>query len=225
MERHQGHLGERLGRAARPGRGRSTSQQDELNLRRRLPEAGHRVRGLYPRALFRARPQAAPDGGAPLGRGSPAPPAWRARLQEALRGLQGGGRTYRGAHGDTGQDGQGLDVGLGDRGPQCDPPDQEDDLRADDEAARHPASDRGDPRLGLRGQASPLSPPRPGNAGVRVHAPAQAAAGWEPAGAHRASQPDPGSQPVRLRGVLRRLGQGTGLHDHGLRQAPAQSDP
>ena len=59
LERHQGHLGSGVGRAARPRRRRRARQQDEHDRRRRVPEVRGRVRRVHPRALLRSRPAAA----------------------------------------------------------------------------------------------------------------------------------------------------------------------
>ena len=65
LERDQGDLGPRVGRAARPRRRRRARQQDEQHRRRRVPEVRGRERRLHPGALLRARPAAAPHGRAP----------------------------------------------------------------------------------------------------------------------------------------------------------------
>ena len=55
LERHQGHLGPRVGRAARPRRRRRAGQPDEQDARRRVPDLLDRGRRLQPRALLRRR--------------------------------------------------------------------------------------------------------------------------------------------------------------------------
>ena len=62
LERHQGDLGPRVGRAARTRRRRRTRQPDEQHARRRVPDLLGRGRRLQPRALLRRRPAAAEDG-------------------------------------------------------------------------------------------------------------------------------------------------------------------
>ena len=62
LERHQGGLGPRVGRAARPRRRRRPGQPDEHHPRRRVPDLLGRGRRLHPRALLRRRPAAAQDG-------------------------------------------------------------------------------------------------------------------------------------------------------------------
>ncbi len=74
LERHQGHLGLGLGRAAGPRRRRRAAAQDEHHRRRRVPALRGRVGRLHPRALLRARPAAAGAGRAPERR-RPAQPA------------------------------------------------------------------------------------------------------------------------------------------------------
>ena len=58
LERHQGHLGPRVGRPARPRRRRRARPADERDARRRVPEVLGRRRRLHPRALLRAGPAA-----------------------------------------------------------------------------------------------------------------------------------------------------------------------
>ena len=58
LERHQGHLGPRVGRAPRARRRRRARPADERDARRRVPEVLGRRRRLHPRALLRARPAA-----------------------------------------------------------------------------------------------------------------------------------------------------------------------
>ena len=56
LERDQGGLGPRVGRAARPGRRRRAGREDELHARRRVPEdVGLDQRRVRPGALLRAR--------------------------------------------------------------------------------------------------------------------------------------------------------------------------
>ena len=59
LERHQGHLGLEVGRAAGPRRRRRAAQQDEHHRRRRVPALRRRVGRLHPRPLLRPRPAAA----------------------------------------------------------------------------------------------------------------------------------------------------------------------
>ena len=53
LERHQGHLGPRLGPAAGPGHRRRARQQDEHHAGRAVPDLQRGVRRLHPRALLR----------------------------------------------------------------------------------------------------------------------------------------------------------------------------
>ena len=62
LERHQGRLGPRVGRAARPRRRRRPRQPDEHHARRPVPDLLDRGRRLHPRPLLRQRPAAAQDG-------------------------------------------------------------------------------------------------------------------------------------------------------------------
>ena len=62
----QGHLGQQVGRAARPGHRRRAAQQDEHHRRRRVPEVHRRVGRLHPGTLLRPRPPPAQAGRAPL---------------------------------------------------------------------------------------------------------------------------------------------------------------
>ena len=65
LERDQGRLGPRVGRAARARRRRRAGREDERDARRRVPEVLGVERRLRPRALLRPRPAAAPDRRAP----------------------------------------------------------------------------------------------------------------------------------------------------------------
>ena len=55
LERHQGHLGARVGRAPGARRRRRPRPADERHARRRVPEVQRRRRRVHPRALLRAR--------------------------------------------------------------------------------------------------------------------------------------------------------------------------
>ncbi len=92
LERHQGDLGLALGRAVGQGRRRRPARPHEHDARRRVPEAGRRVRRLHPRALLRPRPPPAQDGRGPERRRAGLAPPRRARLPQALRRLQAGHR-------------------------------------------------------------------------------------------------------------------------------------
>ena len=89
LERHQGHLGPRVGHPAQRRQGPRARQPDEHHARRRLPDVQGRRRRVHPRALLRPRPahQAArreDDRRRDLGA-----QARRARLPQDLRRLQG----------------------------------------------------------------------------------------------------------------------------------------
>ena len=160
LERHQGHLGLQVGRAARPRHRRRAAQPDEHHRRRRVPEVRGVGRRVHPRPLLRPRPAAAQDRRAPHRRRDPRAAPRRPRLPQALRRVQGRGRARGRADGDPRQDDQGLDARPRDRGAQRHAPDQEDDQGA---AARHPrhAVPAGrDPRDGARREAAAVLPAR-----------------------------------------------------------------
>ena len=96
LERHQGHLGLEVGRAARQGQGRRAAQQDEHHRRRRVPA----LRASRP-APTSATTSSAPTRGcaqmvaAPHRRRPAQPAPRRPRLPQALRRLQGGHREPR----------------------------------------------------------------------------------------------------------------------------------
>ena len=148
LERHQGHLGLEVGRAAGPGQGRRAAQPDEHDRRRRVPALLGRVRRVHPRQLLRPRPAPAGDGRPPHRRRAAQPAPRRPRLPQAVRRLQGGDGEprQRVADGDPGQDDQGLDARRGLRGPQRHPPDQEDDQGPARRPARPAVPARRDPR-------------------------------------------------------------------------------
>ena len=110
LERHQGHLGLEVGRAARPRRRRRPAPQDEHDGRRRVPAVRGRERRLHPRALLRPRSPAAQAGRPPERRRAADAASGRARLPQALRRLQDGDRAGGRAHGHPGQDDQGVDA-------------------------------------------------------------------------------------------------------------------
>ncbi len=85
LERHQGRLGPRVGRPARPRRRRRAGQPDELRAGRPVPDLLGRVRRLHPRALLRRRRPAAQDGRAPHRPRHRAAAARRSRLPQGLR--------------------------------------------------------------------------------------------------------------------------------------------
>ena len=222
VERHQGHLGLALGRAAGPRRRRRAAEQDEHHRRRRVPEVRHRVRGLHPRALLRPRPPAAQAGRAPDRRRAADPAPGRARLPQALRRLQAGHRAAGRADRDPGQDHQGLDPGARDRGPQRHPPDQEDDQGAAPRPAGPALPGRRDPRRGAGGARAALLPATGGLGRPRVPdgPPEDPGRLAPPAG----GPPGPGdaARSQGLRRSHRRFGQAGGLDHHGLRPAAAQ---
>ena len=95
LERHQGDLGQRVGRAAREGSRRPARQAHGRGRRRRVPEVRRRVRRLRPQALLGRPSEAARDGQAPLRRAAEEADARRPRPGQGLRGLQGRRRAHR----------------------------------------------------------------------------------------------------------------------------------
>ena len=87
VERHQGGLGQPMGRPARTRHRRRAAQPDEHHRRRRVPALRHRGRQRHPRALLRPRSPAAGHGRAPQRRRPPQAPPRRPRLPQALRRL------------------------------------------------------------------------------------------------------------------------------------------
>ena len=124
LERDQGDLGPRVGRAARARRRRRPGQPDEQHARRRVPDLLGRGRRLQPRALLRRRPAAAQDGRAHDRPADREAAARRPRLPQGVRRLRGRHQARRPADRDPGAHHQGLD----DRGPggqERHPPDEE----------------------------------------------------------------------------------------------------
>ena len=152
LERHQGHLGLEVGRAARPRRRRRAARQDEHHRRRRVPALRRRV----------AAPTSASTSSGP----TPACASMVEHLSDdELRDLPRGGHDYRKLYaaykaateqtgapdGHPGQDDQGLDARRRRRGPQRHPPDQEDDHRRSCATLRERLYlARRDPRRGAR---------------------------------------------------------------------------
>ena len=124
LERHQGRLGPRVGRPARPRRRRRAGQQDEQHPRRPVPDLLGRDRRLHPRALLRRRPAAAQDGRAHVRRADREAAARRPRLPQGVRRVRGRDQARRPADGDPGPDHQGLDDRRP-RGQERHPPDEE----------------------------------------------------------------------------------------------------
>ena len=78
LERHQGRLGSRVGRAVGPRRRWPPRPADERDAGWRVPEVLRCGRRLHPRALLRARSATPQDGGAPVRRRPGKAPARRA---------------------------------------------------------------------------------------------------------------------------------------------------
>ena len=92
LERHQGHLGQRLGRAAGQGHHRAAAAADGGVRRRPVPGLQVQERGLCPRALLRRLPRAARAGRRHERRGDLEPQPRRPRPGQGVRRLRGGGR-------------------------------------------------------------------------------------------------------------------------------------
>ena len=90
LERDQGDLGPRVGRAAARRPGRRPDQPDEHHPGRGLPDLQGQRRRVRPRALLRPRPADQGAGQADVGRRHLEPQARRARLPQGVRGLRGG---------------------------------------------------------------------------------------------------------------------------------------
>ena len=189
LERDQGRLGPRVGRAPRARRRRHARREDEHDGRRRVPEdVGVDDRRLRPGALLRARPAPAQDGRAPVRRPAAQAPPRRPRLPQGLRRLPRGDRVHGRADGDPRQDGQGLDPRRRRRGPQHHPPGEE-AVRGRAAGVPRPAR-AADPRREAQGRA--VLPSRPGLGRGPVHAPASR-------GARRARCHAASSAPSRCR--------------------------
>ena len=222
LERDQGHLGTRVGSAAREGRRRRARQPDEHHPGRPVPDLLGGDRGLHPRALLRRRRAAAPHGGAPVRR-RPAPTApRRARLPQDLLRVQGGPRARRPADGHPRQDGQGLDARAGVRGPQRDPPDEEADEGRPQDAAG-PALPR-HRRPGARGRPAAVLPPGPDSGRDPVHAGPAPRPGRLPALSRRPRQAADAAGRVGVRRHGQGLGQAAGRDDDGVRPAAQGPD-
>ena len=182
LERDQGHLGPRLGPAARQGHRRRAGQQDEHHAGRPVPDLQRGVGRVHQGELLRQRSPAARHGGAPVRRRAARPVPRRARLPQGVRGVQGGPRAHRPAHGHPGAHDQGLDAGQGLRGPQRHAPDEE-AHRGRAEGVQGPALPA-DPGFGPGGGAAAVLPPGRGLRRDPVHARA--------AGRPRRGAPPPG---------------------------------
>ena len=171
LERHQGDLGPRVGRAARPRRRRRAGQPDEQDARRRVPDLLGRGRRLQPRALLRGGPAAAQDGRAHERPADREAAARRPRLPQGLRRLRRRLEAHRPADGDPGAHHQGLDD-RGPRGQERHPPDEEAQAAGPAEVPRPalPADERPRHRGGLRGDRHrAVLPPGRGLPRDRVH--------------------------------------------------------
>ena len=98
LERHQGDLGPRVGRAARARHRGRPGQPHERHPGRRLPDLQGRERRLRARELLRPRPAGRRNGQGLHRRPAVGPQARRARLPQGVRGVQGRGRAQGPAH-------------------------------------------------------------------------------------------------------------------------------
>ena len=225
LERHQGHLGPRVGRPARQGRRRRPGQPDEHHARRPVPDLLHRGRRLHPRRLLRRRPAPAQDGRAHERLADREAAARWPRLPQGVRRVRRRDQARRPADGDPGPHHQGLDDRRP-RGQERHPPDEEADPRGPQEVPRPalPPDQRPRPRGVLReDRRGAVLPPRQGLPRDRVHDGAPQAArrlGPAPRGARQLAQ------APRRRGLLRAqagLGQEQDRHHDGRRPAAART--
>ena len=125
LERPQGHLGQRVGCAAREGPRRPARQADGRGRRRRVSEVRRRIGRLRPAAFLGRRPAAARDGQAPVGRAAEEADARRTRSDQGLRGVQGRRRAHRTADRHPRPHDQGLRHRRSGRGQEHHPPAEE----------------------------------------------------------------------------------------------------
>ena len=111
LERHQGHLGARVGRAPGTRRRRAARPADERDPRRRVPEVQRGRWRLHPRALLRAGPAATQARRAPDRRRPREAAPGRPRLPQGLRRVQGRDRVPGRTDRHPRQDREGLDPG------------------------------------------------------------------------------------------------------------------
>ena len=220
LERHQGDLGPRVGRAAGRRPRRRPGQPDEPDAGRRLPDLQGRGRRLRPRALLRPRPAHPQARRGHERQGDLGPLPRRPRLPQGLRGVQGGPGAQGPADGHPRQDHQGLDAGQPLRGPQLHAPDEEADRRGPGRVPR-PALPATSPTRRWTRPCRPTTSRSRGSDELRVHARAAPAARWRrpaPAVGVQAAQ-GPGRQGARH--PQEGVGQAGGGDDDGVRP-PAQ---
>ena len=127
LERHQGGLGQRLGRAARQGQERPAAAAHGRVRRRRVPGLQEQERRLRARAFLRQVRSAEGAGRRHERRRDLGPDARRPRPGEGLRRLRRRRQAHRPADPDPAQDRQGLRHGRIGRRPDDRAPGQEDD--------------------------------------------------------------------------------------------------
>ena len=223
LERHQGHLGPRVGRPARQGRRRRAGQPDEPHPGRRVPDLLRRGRRLHPRALLRPRQPAAEDGRAPDRPRHRAAAARRSRLPQGVRRVPGRRQARRPADRDPGPHREGLDD-RGAGGQERHPPDEEAE-RPDAEGVPRPARAadlrQGDRRRLRRRRVRAVLPPGRGQrrAGVPPRAPPRARRRRT-----HAPRPAGGDHAARREDVRRAAGRvrQAGHRDHDGVRPPAQ---
>ena len=179
---------------------------------------------LRARELLRPRPARARARQGPHRRPDLEPQARRPRLPQGVRGVQGGHRAQGPAHRHPGEDDQGLRPRTELRGPQRDPPDEEDDARQPQDVPRRDAHP--DHRRAARGEPVPaavLPPRRPGR-GDPVPARASSRARRLPARAPHEPHRDHAARRLGLRDREEGLRHAGDRHDHGVRAAAEGPD-
>ena len=126
LERHQVHLGQRLGPPAGEGRRRAPREPHARDGGRPVPEVQHGVGRVYTEQVLRHPPRSQEDGGAPVRFPAAASAAGRTRSPEGVPRVQGGRGDRGGADGHPDEDDQGIRTGRQRPGGQQHAPDQED---------------------------------------------------------------------------------------------------
>ena len=164
LERHQGAVGPRVGRAVRARPRGPAAQARGRGRRRRVPEVLGDARRLHPPAVLRQRPAAAEDGRAPLRRSAEEDARRRPRSREGVPRLQGGDRAQGPAHRHPRPHHQGLRPRRERRRQEHHPPAEEAERRRDPDLPdplRHPdlrRADQGDARSTGRPRTARRSP-------------------------------------------------------------------
>ena len=204
-----------MGRAAAGRQRRRTGELDEHHPRRRFPDLQGQRRRLRSGTLLRPRSANQVAGEKYERRRDLGPQARRPRLPQGLRRLSGRHGAQGSAHGDPGQDHQGVHTGLALPGSQCHPSDEKACAtgpqglpRCDEDPAQ---------RCATRGESLPSALLSPGFGVTGDPLPAGPAhlAGRIPTGApHQVEAPD--AAPARcLQAAQIRLRSAGGGHHHG----------